>query len=30
MGFRFSKSLKLPGGFRLNVGARGVGGPKCV
>jgi hypothetical protein len=25
MGFRFSKSLNLPGGFRLNVGARGVG-----
>ena len=25
MGFRFSRSLKLPGGFRLNVGTRGVG-----
>lgn len=25
MGFRFSKRINLPGGFRLNVGARGVG-----
>jgi len=25
MGFRFSKSLKLPGGFRVNLSTRGVG-----
>ncbi len=25
MGFRFSKRINLPGGFRLNVGAKGLG-----
>lgn len=25
MGFRFRKSIKLPGGFRLNISKSGVG-----